>query len=77
MKSIESTENQLRKIIKLSAKLYEKAQNLINQYLGERSFLSKIKEISKSFGLKPDIKFDVTIISAEKKYLFNYLSGGF
>lgn len=77
MKSIENTENQLRKITKLSAKLYEKTQNLVNQYMGEKSFLSKIKEISTDFWLNPDIKFDIIIISAEKKYLFNYLSGGF
>jgi len=49
MKSIENTENQLRKITKLSAKLYEKTQNLVNQYMGEKSFLSKIKEISTDF----------------------------
>ena len=77
MKSIENTENQLRKIIKLSSKLYEKAQNLVNQYIGEKSFLSKIKEIAKNFWLNPNINFDIIVTSAEKKYLFNYLSGGF
>jgi hypothetical protein len=77
MKSIENTENQLREITKLSAKLYESTQNLANKYIGEKSFLNKIKEISKNFGLNRNIKFEVIITSAEKKYLFNYLSGGF
>ncbi len=77
MKSIQNTENQLKKIIKLSAKLYESTQNLVNQYIEGKKFLSKIKKISKDFWLNPNITFEVIIISAEKKYLFNYLSGGF
>ncbi len=72
-----STENQLKKMIKLSAKLYEKTQNLVDQYRREKDFLKEIRQISNNFGLKFDIKFDVLIVSAEKKYLFNYLSGAF
>ena len=77
MKSIKHTENEIKQMIKLSIKLHEKAQNLVNLYIKERSFLNRIKQISKSVGLKFDSQFDIIIVSAEKKYLFNYLSGAF
>lgn len=77
MKTIKNTENHLKEIIKLSANLYKKAQNLVNQYITEKKILKRIKEISNEFWLKFNVKFDVIIISAEKKYLFNYLSGAF
>lgn len=70
-------EAQLKKIIKLPIKLQKDAENLLNLYTWDKIFLNKIKEISKNFGLNFNIKFEVIIISAEKKYLFNYLSWGF
>jgi hypothetical protein len=49
MISIKHTENQLKKIIKLSAKLQKKAENLVNESIEEKSFLKRIKQISSSF----------------------------
>lgn len=77
MQSIKSTETQIKKIIKLTSKLQKNSQNFVSSYIWEKKYLKTLKEISESFGLKFDIKFDVIIVSAEKKYLFNYLSWAF
>lgn len=76
MKSnIINTESRLKEI-KLPADLYKEAENLIGRFLKEDN-IARIKQIANSFGLKFDIKFCIEIVSAEEKYLFNYLSGAF
>lgn len=62
--------------IGLSEDLHYKINNLVDSIVDKR-FLYKIKQIAYDYGLKPDIKFEIVIVSSKEKYLFNYLSGAF
>ena len=55
---------------------YNKTKKLIENFLRERN-IEKIKNIIEKFGLNYNIQFDIEIVSAEIKYIFNYLSGAF
>lgn len=73
-KNINQTEAQLRKLIQLASYTKEKAKTLVENYKNNPLFIKKIKQIASNFGLKYNIQFETIIVSAEKKYLFNYLS---
>lgn len=76
-KNINQTEAQLRKLIQLASYTKEKAKTLVENYKNNPLFIKKIKQIASNFGLKYNIQFETIIVSAEKKYLFNYLSWWF
>jgi hypothetical protein len=63
-------------VFNISKKDYNQTKKLTDNFLKEDNIL-KIRNITEKFGFDYKINVNIEIVSAEIKYIFNYLSGAF